>query len=66
MQPIYAPTPVVREAVLKAYPQMDAWLKPAFSALDEKTLQQLNAKIAVEGQDASSVAKAWLQQQKLL
>ncbi|EHU01199.1 ABC transporter substrate-binding protein [Pantoea stewartii subsp. stewartii] len=66
VQPIYAPTPVVREAVLKAYPQMDAWLKPAFSALDEKTLQQLNAKIAVEGQDASSVAKAWLQQQKLL
>ncbi|WP_313570683.1 glycine betaine ABC transporter substrate-binding protein OsmF [Pantoea piersonii] len=66
VQPIYAPTPVIRAAVLKAYPDIDSWLKPVFSKLDEKTLQQLNAKIAVEGQDASSVAKAWLQQQKLL
>nr|WP_258576087.1 glycine betaine ABC transporter substrate-binding protein [Candidatus Pantoea persica] len=32
-----------------------------FSKLDEKTLQQLNAKIAVDGQDASSVARDWLQ-----
>lgn len=66
VQPIYAPTPVIRASVLKAYPDIDSWLKPVFSKLDEKTLQQLNAKIAVEGQDASSVAKAWLQQQKLL
>lgn len=66
VQPIYAPTPVIRAAVLKAYPDIDSWLKPVFSKLDEKTLQQLNAKIAVEGHDASSVAKAWLQQQKLL
>ncbi|WP_313119302.1 glycine betaine ABC transporter substrate-binding protein OsmF [Pantoea septica] len=66
VQPIYAPTPVIRAAVLKAYPDIESWLKPVFSKLDEKTLQQLNAKIAVEGQDASSGASEWLQQQKLL
>ncbi len=66
VQPIYAPAPVVREAVLKQYPQMAEWLQPVFSKLDEKTLQQLNAQIAVEGQDASQVATAWLQQNKLL
>lgn len=66
VQPIYAPTPVIRASVLKAWPDIDNWLKPVFSRLDEKTLQQLNAKIAVEGQDASSVAREWLQQQKLL
>ncbi|MFR0654770.1 ABC transporter substrate-binding protein [Pantoea sp. SIMBA_079] len=66
VQPIYAPAPVVREAVLKQYPQMKEWLQPVFSKLDEKTLQQLNAQIAVEGQDASQVATAWLQQNKLL
>lgn len=49
VQPIYAPTPVVREAVLKAYPQIADWLQPVFASLDEKTLQQLNARIAVEG-----------------
>jgi hypothetical protein len=33
-----------------------AGLKPVFASLDEKTLQQLNARIAVEGQDAKRVA----------
>ncbi|WP_435954471.1 glycine betaine ABC transporter substrate-binding protein OsmF [Dryocola sp. BD626] len=62
VQPIYAPAPVVREAVLKAYPQLDEWLKPVFSSLDEKTLQQLNASIAVEGVDAKKVAADYLKQ----
>ena len=66
VQPIYAPTPVVREAVLKQYPDMGRWLQPVFASLDAKTLQQLNAQIAVEGQDAKSVAANYLQQKKLL
>ena len=66
VQPIYAPTPVVRETVLKAYPQIADWLKPVFASLDEKTLQQLNARIAVEGQDAKRVAADYLQQKGLL
>ncbi len=66
VQPIYAPAPVVREAVLKAYPQMGDWLKPVFSALDEKTLQQLNASIAVDGRDARKVAGDWLRQKGFL
>ncbi|MGG7444892.1 glycine betaine ABC transporter substrate-binding protein OsmF [Kosakonia oryzendophytica] len=66
VQPIYAPTPVVREAVLKAYPQLDAWLKPVFASLDEKTLQKLNASIAVEGLDAKKVAADYLKEKGLV
>jgi len=66
VQPIYAPTPVIREAVLKAYPEMDAWLKPVFASLDEKTLQTLNAKIAVEGLDAKKVAADYLKEKGLV
>lgn len=66
VQPIYAPTPVVCETVLKAYPQIADWLQPVFASLDEKTLQQLNARIAVEGQDAKRVAADYLQQKGLL
>lgn len=62
VQPIYAPTPVVREAVLKAYPDIEKWLQPVFASLDEKTLQTLNAKIAVEGLDAKSVAADYLKE----
>ncbi|WP_297196133.1 ABC transporter substrate-binding protein [uncultured Pluralibacter sp.] len=66
VQPIYAPAPVVRESVLKAYPEMEAWLKPVFASLDEKTLQGLNASIAVEGLDAKKVAADWLKKKGLV
>ncbi len=62
VQAVSAPTAVVREAVLKEYPQIGDWLKPVFTSLDQKTLQQLNAKIAVEGQDAKKVAADYLKQ----
>ena len=57
---------MIRASVLQQYPQIAYWLQPVFSKLDEKTLQQLNAQIAVDGQDASQVAQQWLQQNKLL
>lgn len=66
VQPIYAPTPVVREAVLKAYPELDSWLKPVFASLDEKTLQKLNASIAVDGLDAKKVAADYLKAKGLV
>ncbi|MGE9550694.1 glycine betaine ABC transporter substrate-binding protein OsmF [Erwinia amylovora] len=66
VQPIYAPAPVIRDDVLKEYPQIADWLKPVFASLDAKTLQALNAKIAVEGMDAKKVAADYLQQKKLL
>ena len=56
----------VREAVLKAYPQLGEWLKPVFESLDEKTLQQLNASIAVEGLDAKKVAADYLKSKGLV
>ncbi|HAE4713439.1 TPA_asm: ABC transporter substrate-binding protein [Salmonella enterica subsp. enterica serovar Enteritidis] len=62
VQPIYAPAPVVRESVLQAYPQIADWLQPVFASLDEKTLQQLNARIAVEELDAKKVAADYLRQ----
>ncbi len=41
---------------------MAQWLQPVFASLDEKTLQQLNASIAVEGLDAKKVAADYLKQ----
>ncbi|MBJ3815414.1 ABC transporter substrate-binding protein [Shimwellia pseudoproteus] len=66
VQPAYAPAPVIRQATLKNYPQIETWLKPVFAALDQQTLQQLNARIAVDGQDAKSVATAWLKSRKFI
>ena len=59
-QPIYAPAPLVRESVLKKYPEIETALKPVFESLDTVTLQGLNAKIAIEGQDPKMVAAEYL------
>lgn len=60
IQPIYAPAPIVRADVLSRYPAIKDALAPVFSSLDTPTLQMLNAKVAIEGQDAKQVAAAYL------
>ena len=66
VQPVYAPTPIIREAVLQAYPQIADLLKPVFETLDAPTLQGLNAKIAVDGLDPRQVATDYLKSKGLL
>ena len=66
VQPVYQPAPVVRQEVLTRSPAIKEALEPAFATLTLETLQALNAKIAVDGQDASQVAKAYLTEKGLL
>ena len=63
---VYAPAPVVREAVLAQYPQIADLLDPVFKSLTLTNLQQLNAKIAVDGEDAGAVARAYLKARHFL
>ena len=66
VQPIYAPAPIVREAALKQHPNIADALAPVFELLDGPTLQSLNAKIQLEGQDAKKVAADFLTSKGLL
>lgn len=59
-QPVYAPTPVIRAQTLAAYPEIRDLLKPVFESLDGPTLQKLNARIAVNGEQAKHVAAVYL------
>jgi len=60
VQPVYEPTPVVRDAVLAKYPAIADVLNPIFSGLDMATLQQLNGRIQVGGEPAEAVARDYL------
>ena len=60
VQPVYRPTPIIREAALKANPQIADVLKPIFDALDLTTLQELNARVQVGGEPAKAVAEDFL------
>src|SRR5436190_6119378 len=59
-QIVYAPSPVVRQSVLDEHPEIAAALEPVFASLSLETLQMLNARIAVAGEDAGAVAADYL------
>ena len=66
VQPVYAPAPLVREEVLKRHPAIATILAPIFKSLDRPTLQTLNARIQLEGQDPRKVASGYLQSKGFL
>jgi osmoprotectant transport system substrate-binding protein len=65
-QVIYAPAPVVRAAVLAKFPGIRASLAPVFASLDDAVLRRLNARIAVDGEEARHVAAGYLRSLGLL
>ncbi|MCD4501970.1 ABC transporter substrate-binding protein [Chromobacterium vaccinii] len=66
VQPVYAPTPIIRADALARHPEIAAWLKPVFQSLDEATLQKLNASIALEGRNARQVAAGYLKRKSFI
>ncbi|MVS97872.1 glycine betaine ABC transporter substrate-binding protein OsmF [Devosia marina] len=60
VQPVYQPAPIIREEVLNQYPQIEELLAPVFEALTLETLQELNGRVQVGGEAASSVATDFL------
>jgi osmoprotectant transport system substrate-binding protein len=59
-QPIYAPVPVVRAAVLKANPRIGEIVKPLMDSLTREALQQLNARVQIDGESDQEVAVDYL------
>ncbi|NTF06180.1 ABC transporter substrate-binding protein [Agrobacterium rubi] len=60
VQPVYQPAPIVREEVLKKHPEIETLLKPVFEKLDLTTLQELNGRVQVGGEQAKTVALDFL------
>ncbi len=60
VQPVYAPTAIVRAEVLEEYPAIADVLAPIFAGLDLVTLQELNGRIQVGGEPAEAVARDYL------
>jgi osmoprotectant transport system substrate-binding protein len=65
-QPIYAPVPVIREAVLRMYPQIADIVKPLMESFDRGTLQELNARVQINGEADEAVAKDYLRSRGFL
>jgi len=59
-QLVYWPTPTIREEVANKYPEIATELKPVFAALTLEKLQELNARIQVNGESPQAVAEDFL------
>lgn len=59
-QPVYAPVPIVRESVLRQYPQIATIVKPLMESLDREVLQGLNARVQINGESDEAVAAEYL------
>jgi osmoprotectant transport system substrate-binding protein len=66
VQPVYQPAPIIREAVLKQHPQIEAQLKPVFEKLDLAALQELNGRVQIGGEPAKAVATDFLKKNGFL
>lgn len=60
VQPVYAPAPIIRKAVLNKYPEIEKILKPVFESLNLEKLQKMNSKIAIGGIPAEIAAENYL------
>jgi osmoprotectant transport system substrate-binding protein len=58
--PVYAPTPVFREEIIAAYPEIEDILAPVFESLTVEILQNLNRQVAFDGKSGSVVAREYL------
>jgi osmoprotectant transport system substrate-binding protein len=65
-EPVYAPVPMVREVVLKANPRIAQIVKPLMESFSRETLQELNARVQVNGESIASVAEDYLKSKRLL
>ena len=65
-QPVYAPVPIAREAIVKAYPQLPDIVRPLMQSLDSDTLRRLNARVQIDGESAQTVAADYLRAQGFL
>src|SRR5205814_8635326 len=65
-QPVYAPVPIVREAVLEAHPQIASIVKPLMERLRRETLQQRNARVQIDAESEGAVAEDYLKARGLV
>jgi osmoprotectant transport system substrate-binding protein len=65
-QPVYAPVPVIREAVLKANPRIAQIVKPLMESFTRASLQELNARVQINGESDQEVAADYLKSKGFL
>lgn len=64
--PPYYAAPIIRNATLERYPELEDVLNTLANAIDDATMTELNYKVDVEGKNVATVAKEFLNERGLL
>jgi osmoprotectant transport system substrate-binding protein len=59
-QPVYAPVPITRESVLQSYPEIAGIVRPLMESFSRESLQELNARVQINGESPEAVAAEYL------
>lgn len=65
-QLVYWPAPLIRKATLDEFPEIRELLDPVFATFDIAALQELNARVQVNGESADVVARDYLESNGLI
>ena len=64
--PPYYAAPIIRNATLERYPELEDVLNTLANTIDDATMTELNYKVDVEGKNVATVAKEFLNERGLL
>lgn len=64
--PPYYAAPIIRNATLERYPELEDILNALANVIDDATMTELNYKVDVEGKDVATVVKEFLNEKGLL
>ncbi len=65
-QPVFQPTPVFQCGVLETYANIPDIINPIFDSLNDETMQELNARVDVDGENPAAVAQSYLEENGFL
>ncbi|SDQ75032.1 glycine betaine ABC transporter substrate-binding protein [Thermostaphylospora chromogena] len=60
--PIYNAALTLKEDTFKQYPAIEEVLQPVIEKLDDTTMSKMNARVDVDGEEPSTVAREWLEE----
>jgi osmoprotectant transport system substrate-binding protein len=63
---VFAPVPIVREAVLKANPRIAGLVRPLMESFTREVLEALNARVQIDGEPTEAVAEDYLRSKGLI
>jgi osmoprotectant transport system substrate-binding protein len=66
VEPIYAPVPIIRAAVLEAHPRIAAIVAPLMLSFTQANLRRLNERVQIDGEAPVAVATDYLEAHGLL